>query len=519
MSDEKKSGKLKYIIGAVVVLAVIGNLGDGDKNNESASSAEGDSSASASGSDSATPEKKAQKPATKIGDKVTFDNAEWVVLEAKTRGNKLKSNNQFQEAKTTSGYFVEIKFQVTNTAKEEDRIMGGLSVRDSKGREFKEMDGQTFYLPKNSKTMGLEALPASMPKEFQAMFEVPPDAADLVFLTRSLGFSPDLTPVDLGLANPEAPAGGTAPAAEKGQNANSGKVFNIGDAVTFDDSQWKVLKAEHKGSKLRANNSFQKAAKTTGAFVRVKMQITNNTPKEERIAGGIFLVDSVGRSFGTISQQAFYIPKKSESVGLEALPASMPKEFWAVFEVAADAHDLKFQARSLSMLSDHALVDLKLSNPKTPAPAANAKRLGSYTSGKDYSVGTVISFDDSDWKVLEGKDKGQKLKASGGYGDPLTTLGKYIQVKFEVTNRSKSPESIMGGLLILDSRDREFKTVDMQSLYLPKRANAMSMAKLQPDMPRTFHAIFEVPPDATGMRFVTRDLGIIHDKAPVALGL
>ena len=77
----------------------------------------------------------------------------------------------------------------------------------------------------------------------------------------------------------------------------------------------------------------------------------------------------------------------------------------------------------------------------------------------------------------------------------------------------------MGGLLILDSRDREFKTVDMQSLYLPKRASAMSMATLQPDMPRTFHAIFEVPPDATGMRFVTRDLGVIHDTAPVALGL
>jgi hypothetical protein len=296
-------------------------------------------------------------------------------------------------------------------------------------------------------------------------------------------------------------------------------VYAIGDVMTFDDSKWKVLKAEHKGSKLKASNCYQDPAKTTGAFVRVNFEVTNTTNSEERIMGGIFIVDSVGRSFGTISNQSFYIPKNSESVGMEALPASMPKSFWAVFEVAPDAHDLRFQTRSLGVLSDHAFVDLKLKNPKTPAPAADRKRAGTYADGKDYAIGNIISFDDSDWKVLKAEGRGQTLKSASGFGDPLKTLGKYVQVQYEVTNRSKSPESIMGGLKILDSKDREFKTLDMQSMYVPKKGEAMAMTQLQPDMPLTFYAIFEVPPDAAGLKFVVRGLGMMHDTAPVLLGL
>jgi aromatic ring hydroxylase len=45
------------------------------------------------------------------------------------------------------------------------------------------------------------------------------------------------------------------------------------------------------------------------------------------------------------------------------------------------------------------------------------------------------------------------------------------------------------------------------------------MAGLQPSMTRSFYAIFEVPPDAKGMKFVARGLGVMHDKAPVGLGL
>ncbi len=47
-------------------------------------------------------------------------------------------------------------------------------------------------------------------------------------------------------------------------------------------------------------------------------------------------------------------------MGLKALPASITKEFQAVYEVPADAKSIKFQARALSAFGDKKLVDLGL---------------------------------------------------------------------------------------------------------------------------------------------------------------
>jgi hypothetical protein len=136
----------------------------------------------------------------KIGDEVSFNDSTWVVLSAEDKGNTIQSNNQFQKDAETTGKFVLVHFKVTNLSKKEQRIINIPKVIDSDGREFKHHDKQTFYIPKGSETMTNKALPASLPKEFYGVYEVPADAKGLRFQTRDLSsvISPDYKLVELG---------------------------------------------------------------------------------------------------------------------------------------------------------------------------------------------------------------------------------------------------------------------------------------------------------------------------------
>lgn len=137
----------------------------------------------------------------KIGEEVTFDNdSTWIVLDVDDRGNSLKSNNQFKKDAQTDGKFVIVKFKVSNLTNKEERLFAGPKLIDSQGRQFNHYDSQNFYIPKGAKTMSLEAIPAGLPREFYAIYEVPADANGFRFQTRDLKsvFSPDYKLIDLG---------------------------------------------------------------------------------------------------------------------------------------------------------------------------------------------------------------------------------------------------------------------------------------------------------------------------------
>lgn len=134
--------------------------------------------------------------------------------------------------------------------------------------------------------------------------------------------------------------------------------YKIGNMIKFDDSQWVVVGARNDGGTLRSNNMFQKDAKTEGKFIMVRFKVKNLTDKEDRIFDTPRLIDSSGREFREYDDQAFYIPDGAETLEMEALPAGMTKEFYAVYEVPADAKGLKFQARSLGVFGDKALIEL-----------------------------------------------------------------------------------------------------------------------------------------------------------------
>ncbi len=90
----------------------------------------------------------------------------------------------------------------------------------------------------------------------------------------------------------------------------------------------------------------------------VHFKVKNLTNKEDRIMDQPKVIDSKGREFSPYDHQAFFVPKNAKTLSLEALPPSLAKEFWGVYEVAADSAGLSYQARALALGGDKKLVAL-----------------------------------------------------------------------------------------------------------------------------------------------------------------
>jgi hypothetical protein len=160
-------------------------------------------------------------------------------------------------------------------------------------------------------------------------------------------------------------SGGKGKADKSGSaTTTSTSAANIGDTVTFDDSTWVVLSAKNLGQRIKPEFGGEK--KTDGQFITVQYKVTNTQPKDDSVLESCKLVDAKSREFGPMPDEALYVGNGKKTMLLEQLPPSMPKEFWTIFEVPADATGLKFQARSLGPFPDKKVVDLG----QLPAPAA-----------------------------------------------------------------------------------------------------------------------------------------------------
>ena len=139
----------------------------------------------------------ADGPKAKIGEKVVFDDSEWVVTSARDLGGSL--NHEFLDNKTTTGKFILVEFTVKNTTKEEDSIADSPVLIDSEGRKFSFGEELVMYLQGDATTITFEALPPGLGKQFSAIYEVPADSTGLAFQARELAFSPSYKLVDLGI--------------------------------------------------------------------------------------------------------------------------------------------------------------------------------------------------------------------------------------------------------------------------------------------------------------------------------
>jgi len=125
----------------------------------------------------------------------------------------------------------------------------------------------------------------------------------------------------------------------------------LGTPVSFADSEWIVIEARDAGKELKSNSEFNEETKiTTGRFIQVHYKVTNKGSKEEMLLDRPKVVDGKGRQFGPVDMETFYVPKKAKSIGLDTLQPSIPKEYWTVIEVAADARDLSFRVHGFDLL-------------------------------------------------------------------------------------------------------------------------------------------------------------------------
>lgn len=167
------------VLAIIIVISIINSMGD----DKSSTQEPGASTTAQAIKTSST----AKEEVLKVGDTITFDDSEWVVLESVNKGSKIKSNNQFQENLVSEdGVYLMVKFKVKNLTNKEERILDTPKIKDDKGREFKDVDMQSFYLPEGAKTIGLEAIPASMSRTFYSIYEVAGDAQTVYFEARSL---------------------------------------------------------------------------------------------------------------------------------------------------------------------------------------------------------------------------------------------------------------------------------------------------------------------------------------------
>ena len=123
---------------------------------------------------------------------------------------------------------------------------------------------------------------------------------------------------------------------------------------------------------------------------------------------------------------------------------------------------------------------------------------------------------DSTWTVTAARDRGKRL---AGAGDSASTAGRFVEVRFAITNLTKKEDSILDLPAIVDDQGREFKPFDRSSSFLPAGARDLAMAPLPPSLSKEFSEIYELPADAGGLKFKARTLVAFGDTKLVDLGL
>ena len=144
----------------------------------------------------------------------------------------------------------------------------------------------------------------------------------------------------------------------------------LGTAITVGDAEWTVLDVVNRGSAMKANESYEKDASTTGTFVQVKFKVTNKSKKEGIMGDVPKLVDGTGREFGTMETASSFRPKDTNGVFLDKLQPSMSKEFTEIYELAAGVTSVSMKVHDFGLFGSEKKIELGNLPPAPPAPAA-----------------------------------------------------------------------------------------------------------------------------------------------------
>jgi zinc-ribbon domain len=158
-------------------------------------------------------------------------------------------------------------------------------------------------------------------------------------------------------------------------------------------------------------------------------------------------------------------------------------------------------------------------SPGGTAPAEAQGPVVGHSAPAEYRLGDNIELSDSDWVIVSAKNAGQTLKSGNQFQEDAKTDGYFVLVNFKVRNKKPKEERILEQPVLVDSKGREFRAYDHQMFYIGPNKKTMIMDALPSGMMREFWAIYEVPPDATLLKFAARELGFSADRRLVPLGI
>jgi len=142
----------------------------------------------------------------------------------------------------------------------------------------------------------------------------------------------------------------------------------VGSAVAVGDAEWTILDLVNRGSQMKANESFEKDATTSGTFVQVHFKVANKGKKEGTIGELPKLIDGNSREFGTIDNASSFRPKGTSGVFLDKINPTLSKEFTEIYELPAGVSTVSIKTHDFGLFGKEKLINLG-ALPAAPPPA------------------------------------------------------------------------------------------------------------------------------------------------------
>jgi hypothetical protein len=168
-------------------------------------------------------------------------------------------------------------------------------------------------------------------------------------------------------------------------------------------------------------------------------------------------------------------------------------------------------------------IPLNTDTTKTGTSSTSPKTKGTQTpaaeEAKTVNVNEDIQVGEVRWKVLE-ISKAESI--SGDYGQSTAASGVFIVVNLEAELLGKESGTIDSSqFAIIDDKDRVFESsTDGSSALLWANKETLFFKQVNPNVPITGYAVFDVAKDAVGLKLKIKDLRFASDeKGFVNLGI
>jgi len=156
---------------------------------------------------------------------------------------------------------------------------------------------------------------------------------------------------------------------DKASTTSTTSASGIGTAVVVGDAEWTILDVVNRGSKMKANESYEKDATTTGTFVQVHFKIVNKGKAEGTMGDVPKLLDPGGREFGTVESASAFRPKDTSGVFLDKINPTLSKEFTEIYELPPGITTISLKAHDFGIFGKDKTINL---GTLPPAPAVAA---------------------------------------------------------------------------------------------------------------------------------------------------